>query len=114
MKSKNCALTLTLEEHYTLVGPPRKGGRQCDNGLLGYIHFAIEMEVMVMNNLQMDLDTTNGTCSVVFDIVLNTEEPPFKDGFMFTLKHLLECILVKLLCTNAVDLPDLDEGVILV
>ena len=103
---------LTLEERYALAGPPGKGGKRRDKGLPEYIHLAIGMKVMVTNNLQTDLDVTNGARGVVVDIILNPEEPPFEDGSMVTLKHLPECVLVKLLRTRAAALPGLDEGII--
>ena len=65
-----------------------------------------------MTNLHMDLDVTNGACSIVVDIVLNPEEPPFEDGSWIELKHLPKCVLLKLLCTRAAAFPGFGEGAI--
>ncbi|KAF9786963.1 hypothetical protein BJ322DRAFT_1052944 [Thelephora terrestris] len=54
------------------------------------------MKVMVTNNLQTDLDITNGARGVITDIILNPDEPPLDEGSVVTLKHLPECVLVKL------------------
>lgn len=102
---------LTLEECYVLASLP-KGGRKRDKGLLESIHLAIGMKVMVTNNLQTDLDITNGARSVIADIILSPDEPPLEGGSVVTLKNLPECILVKLSRTRAAALPNLEEGVI--
>ena len=70
------------------------------------------MKVMVTNNLQTDLDIMNGACGIITDIILNPDEPPLEEGAVVTLKYLPECILVKLSCTRAAALPNLEEGVI--
>lgn len=70
------------------------------------------MKVMVTNNLQTDLDITNGARGVITDIILSPDEPPLEEGPVVTLKNLPECILVKLSRTRAATLPNLEEGVI--
>ena len=102
---------LTLEERYALANLP-KNGRKRDKGLPEFIHLAIGMKVMVTNNLQTDLDITNGARGVVVGIILNPDEPPPDEGPVNTLKYLPECVLVKLSRTRAAALPGLDEGVI--
>lgn len=102
---------LTLEERYALASPPKKGRRR-DKGLPESIRLAIGMKVMVTNNLQTDLDITNGARGVITDIILNPDEPPLEEGAVVTLKYLPECILVKLSRTRAAALPNLEEGVI--
>ena len=103
---------LTLEERYALASPPKKGGRRRDKGLPESIHLAIGMKVMVTNNLQTDLDITNGARGVVTEIILNPDEPPLGEDSVVTLKYLPECVLVKLSRTRAAALPNLEEGVI--
>ena len=104
---------LTLEEQYALASLPKmKGRRRRDKGLPELIHIAIGMNVMVTNNLQTDLDITNGARGVIMDVILNPNEPPLDDGSVVTLQYLPECILVKLSRTRAAALPDLEEGVI--
>ena len=102
---------LTLEERYALASRP-KNSKKRDNGLPEFIHLAIGMKVMVTNNLQTDLDITNGARGVITGIILNPDEPPLEAGSVVTLKHLPECVLVKLSRTRAAALPDLEEGVI--
>jgi len=46
------------------------------------IHLAIGMKVMVTNNLQTDLDITNGARGVIVDIILSHDEPPLEEGFL--------------------------------
>ena len=86
---------LTLEERYALAGLP-KNGRKHDKGLPESIHLAIGMKVMVTNNLQTDLDITNGAHGVITDIILSPDEPPLEEGPVVALKNLPECVLVKL------------------
>ena len=70
------------------------------------------MKVMVTSNIATDLDITNGARGTVVDIVLNPEEPPLGDSSIIALKHLPQCVLVKLnrMCTTRLD--GLDDGVI--
>ena len=103
---------LTLEERYALASPPKKGGRRRDKGLPESIHLAIGMKVMVTNNLQTDLDITNGARGTITNIILNPDEPPLGEGPVITLKYLPESVLVKLSRTRAAALPNLEEGVI--
>ena len=105
-------LPLTLEERYALASPPKSGRRRRDKGLPESIQLTIGMKVMVTNNLQTDLDITNGARGVITDIILNPDEPPLDEGSVVTLKYLPECILVKLSRTRAAALPNLEEGVI--
>jgi len=102
---------LTLEERYALATPP-KGRKRRDKGLPEVIHLSIGMNVMVTNNLQTDLDITNGARGTVTDIILNPDEPPLSEGSVIMLKYPPECVLVKLSRTRAATLPGLDEGVI--
>ena len=67
---------------------------------------------MVTNNLQTDLDITNGARGVITNIILNPDEPPLDEGSVVTLKHLPECVLIKLSRTRVAALPNLKEGVI--
>lgn len=102
---------LTLEERYALASLP-KNSRKRDKGLPEFIHLAIGMKVMVTNNLQTDLDVTNGARGIIAEIILNPDEPPLGEGSVITLKHLPECVLVKLSRTRAAALPGLEEGVL--
>ena len=103
---------LTLEERYALASRHKNTRRRRNKELPESIHLAIGMKVMVTNNLQTDLDITNGARGIVTDIILNPNEPPLKDGSTVCLKFLPECVLVKLSRTRAATLPHLEEGVI--
>ena len=71
------------------------------------------MKVMVTQNVATDLDIMNGAQGTIVNIWLNPDEPPVVPGQpLIKLKHLLVCILVKLECTCATQLKDLEEFVI--
>ena len=54
------------------------------------------MKVMVTQNVQTDLDITNGAQGEIVDMILNTDEPPLGDKPIVELKYLPSYILVKL------------------
>jgi len=62
--------------------------------------------------ISIDLDITNGARGTVVDIVLDPEELPLGDDSIVTLKHLPQCVLVKLNRTRAARLDGLDDGII--
>ena len=103
---------LTLEERYALANHAKNTKRRRKKDLPETIHLAIGMKVMVTNNLQTDLDITNGARGVIVDILLSRGEPPLEEGSTITLRYLPECVLVKLDRTRAAALPHLGEGVI--
>ena len=76
------------------------------------IELAIGMKVMVTENIETDLDITNGAKGVITDIVLHPDEPPFEPGSVVVLKHLPAFILVKLDRTKTSRLAGLESGVI--
>ena len=103
---------LKLEERYALASRHKNTRRRRNKDLPESISLAVGMKVMVTNNLQTDLDITNGARGIVTDIILNHNEPALDDGSTARLKFLPECVLVKLSRTRAATLPHLDEGVI--
>jgi len=103
---------LTLEERYALASRHKNTRKRRGKDLPESILLAIGMKVMVTNNLQTDLDITNGARGVIAGIILNHNEPPLEDGSTIHLKFLPECVLVKLSRTRAATLPHLQEGVI--
>ena len=103
---------LTLEERYALTNRHKNTKRRRNKELPETILLAIGMKVMVTNNLQTDLDITNGARGVITNIILNHNEPPLEDGSTVHLKFLPESVLVKLSRTRAATLPHLEEGVI--
>jgi len=70
------------------------------------------MRVMVMRNIEMDLDITNGAHSEITEIVLHPDEPLIGNQAVVELKYLPLYILVKLTWTWASPLEGLAESVI--
>jgi hypothetical protein len=68
---------------------------------------------MVTNNIETDLDITNGAQGEIVDIILHPDEPSFDHNqCKIYLKYLPSYILVKLLRTKATQLQGLPENVI--
>ena len=103
---------LSLRERYALAQRGSGDGRRKHKDLPEKIELAIGMKVMVTSNIATDLDITNGARGTVVDIILDPEEPPLGGGAILTLKHLPQCVLVKLNRTRAARLDGLEEGVI--
>ncbi|KAJ3511695.1 hypothetical protein NLJ89_g3948 [Agrocybe chaxingu] len=107
---------LTLLEKYILESrhTKQKGqrGRQQTKDLPRKIELAIGMKVMVTNNIETDLDLTNGARGEIVDIVLHPDEPPVGDSPIVHLKYVPAYILVKLSRTRASKLEGLDDAVI--
>ena len=76
------------------------------------IELAVGMKVMVTSNIATNLNITNGARGTITGIILNSKEPPLQDGSVVVLKHLPQCILVKLSRTCATRLDGLNDGVI--
>ncbi|KAI6125249.1 hypothetical protein EV401DRAFT_1938657 [Pisolithus croceorrhizus] len=71
------------------------------------------MKVMVTQNVETDLNITNGVRGVIVDIILHPEEPPcIITDSVAHLKHLPSYILVKLCRTRTSQLPGLEHCVI--
>jgi hypothetical protein len=111
---------LTLAERYGVAarnathamdGSSRKK-RKRKNELPDVVEFAVGMKVMVTENVETDLDITNGARGEIAGIVLHPDEPPLGDESVVTLKHLPIYILVKLSRTCATQLEGLDENII--
>ena len=67
---------------------------------------------MVTDNLETDLDITNGARGEIVGIVLDKDEPPVGDSPIVKLKHLPAYILVKLSRTRATKLDSLEDCII--
>lgn len=111
---------LTLAERYGVAarnatcamdGSARKK-RKRKNELPDMVELAIGMKVMVTENVETDLDVTNGARGEIVGIVLHPDEPPLSDESVVILKHLPAYVLVKLGRTRATQLEGLDENVI--
>jgi len=70
------------------------------------------MKVMVTENLETDLDITNGARGEIINLILHPDEPPIPSTPIVHLKFLPAFILVKLQKTKALQLPGLESGVI--
>ncbi|KAG8724803.1 hypothetical protein FRC09_013989 [Ceratobasidium sp. 395] len=90
----------------------RKGRRE-RGGLPDEVQIAIGMKVMVTQNLNTDIDITNGARGEIVGIMLDPLEPTFSPTQpQVTLTQLPSYILVKLDRTRASTLPGLEAGVI--
>ena len=76
------------------------------------IQIAVGMKVMVTENLETDLDITNGARGTITDIVLHPKEPPLPDTPIVRLMHLPSYILIKLNRTKASPLPGLETSMV--
>ena len=70
------------------------------------------MKVLVTNNIETDLDMTNGAWGTIVDIVLHLDEPPLGDELIVHLKYLPSYLLMKLSRTCVSKLDRLDDAVI--
>lgn len=107
---------LTLEERYAFASRGSGGGKQggCRKGdLPDTVEVSLGMKVMVTQNVETDLDITNGARGTVVDILLHPDEPPLQQsGGVTPLKLLPAYILVKLTRTRTSQLPGLEPSVI--
>ena len=73
---------------------------------------AVGMKDLVTDNLETNLDITNGTQGEIVKIILHLDEPPTGEGPIVNLKYLPSYLLVKFSHTWASQLARLDEAVI--
>jgi hypothetical protein len=71
---------LLLAQCFTLVSQHKTNKRQKQKDLPESIHLVIRMKVMVMNNLQTNLNIKNGAQGVITDIILDPNEPTFREN----------------------------------
>ena len=102
----------TLESHRG----QKKGGRQRGGKDLPHkVELALGMKVMVTDNVETDLDITNGARGEIVGITLHPDEPPVdKNEAIVKFHYLPVYILVKLSRTRATRLEKLpvEEGVV--
>ena len=67
---------------------------------------------MVTDNIETDLDITNGARGEIVDIIFHPEEVPIGDLPGVHLQYMPSYILVKLTCTRATPLKGLQDNVI--
>ena len=74
---------------------------------------AVGMKVMVTDNVETDLDITNGACGEIVGIVLHLDEAPIdKYQAIVKIQYLPSYILVKLSRTRATQLEGFEEGIV--
>jgi hypothetical protein len=102
----------TLKERYCVAMRSKTDSRRRRKDLPWSVELAIGMKVLVTNNLETDLDLTNGARGEIVDIILHADEDAIGNESTVTLKYLPLCILVKLQRTRASQLEGLGENVI--
>ncbi|HEV7737986.1 MAG TPA: hypothetical protein VGO47_11520 [Chlamydiales bacterium] len=96
-----------------MAGRLKKQKSRYGKDLPSKIEIAKGMKVLVTNNLETDLDITNGAKGEIVDIVLHPDEPINDHSKPIVhLQYLPLYILVKLDRTRASKLAGLEEGVI--
>ena len=112
---------LTLREQHGLVaqgtnGGERKRQRRFNQDLLESIDVAVGMKVIATQNVEIDLDITNGARGTIVGIILHPDEPMISDAEAQTVE--LQClplyVLAKLDRTRTTQFAGLDESIILV
>ncbi|CAK5266163.1 unnamed protein product [Mycena citricolor] len=105
---------LSVADRYALALHLSKGhaGNNMEKDLPHSIELAIGMSVMVTNNIETDLDLTNGARGTIEDIILDPDEPPIGPESVVHLKRLPAYILVRFERTRAAQLSGLPSGVL--
>ncbi|KIK13899.1 hypothetical protein PISMIDRAFT_17663 [Pisolithus microcarpus 441] len=107
---------LTLQQRYAFalrVGGGEQRGHRVKRELPDVVELSVGMRVMVTQNVETDLDITNGACGVILDIFLHPQEPPLPaDASEHHLQFIPTYILVKLTRTRTSHLPGLEASVI--
>lgn len=102
---------LTLAEKYRLA--LRTGSQASSKNILpAKIEIAKGMSVLVTNNIETDLDITNGARGEIIDILLHPDEPPVGLEPIVNLKYMPSYVLIKLARTRASCLDGLEHAVI--
>ena len=104
---------LSIVERYAAATRGQgQGKRQKKNDLPETVQLSIGMKVMVTQNVETDLDITNGARGTIVDIILHPDEPPLPNENTVELVHLPSYILVKLDRTRVTQLEGLSLGII--
>ncbi|KIK21585.1 hypothetical protein PISMIDRAFT_72180, partial [Pisolithus microcarpus 441] len=96
-----------------VAGEGEQRSRRHKRDLPDVVELAVGMKVMVTQNVETDLDITNGAHGIVKEIILHPEEPPLMSNVsVHHLKFMPSYILVKLSRTWTSHLPGLEPSVI--
>ena len=101
---------LTLVEREQVALRTKKASGRHD--LPWELELAVGVKVLVTDNLETDLDLTNGARGTIVDIVLHPDEDLTGAGSSHVLEHIVLYLLVKMERTRAGTLPGLEPGVI--
>ena len=99
---------MTLAERYCVAACGKTEKWQKHKDLPWEIELAKWMKVLVTDNVETDLNVTNGACGRIVDIILHPEEPAIGNEPIVWLKYIPAYILVKLTSR----LEGLDKAVI--
>ena len=106
---------LSLNERYAVAlrkhGPDRKNNAT-NQDLQENVDLAIGMTILVTQNINTDLDITNGARGVIVSIVLHPEEVLTSNDAQIKLQHLPAYILVRMERTRLGALDGLTDSVI--
>lgn len=104
---------LSIVERYAVALRGKgDGSRRKRNELPETVQLAVGMKVMVTQNVETDLDITNGARGEIIDIILHPNEPPVGNDAVVTLAYPPSYILVKLDKTRVTQLEGLEPGII--
>jgi hypothetical protein len=102
---------LTIAERYGLA-IKMKGAKRAKGGE-DVVEFAIGAQVLVTQNIDVDIDVTNGARGEVVGVVLDPDEEDIdEDATIVELRKMPKCVLVKMTRTRAERLEGLEDGVI--
>ncbi|CAK5281207.1 unnamed protein product [Mycena citricolor] len=106
---------LSMKDRYALAEhlcSKKRTKNSMKKDLVHSMELAIGMEVLVTNNIETDLDLTNGARGIIQSIVLHPDEGELGHETIVMLKKLPAYILVRFERTKAARLAGLDMGVL--
>ncbi len=111
-RGRNRTEQLTLPERYAVESRNKTDTRRQRKDLPRKVELAIGMRVLVTENLETDLDLTNGARGEIIDIILHEDEPAIGTAGEVHLEFLPAYVLVKMDRTRASKLNGLDASVV--
>ncbi|PSS32204.1 hypothetical protein PHLCEN_2v2028 [Hermanssonia centrifuga] len=111
-QGKDRSQALSLAERYAVACRAAGGRGNQRKELPREVELFVGMKVLVTNNLETDLDLTNGARGEVVGITLDSDEPPTSATSVVHLKKLPAFILVKMARTRASQLAGLPAAVV--
>ena len=106
-------LALSVIEECTIVQHYCKNRRQSSGDLQEQVKLALDLQVFITCNIDLDMDLSNGACNTIVDIILHEDESSFSvQDSTITLYYPSSIIFVKLDRTHISSLEGLNENVI--